>query len=202
MELDVQMCSPFALWSSWRKFLNFLINTYWQINLFGWYYLTSTDDNSCEDSQSIFLINRSAVAVFNTKIEMLTYLLTYLLTHFLTYSLTYLFTYLFAYLFKCLVLTYLLTYLLVYLLAHLLSYSLTHLLTYLLIHLHIYLPTYLHIYLLTYLLTYLLCPLYLCIISMAKVLEALISKGRRVRRAVEQREAAFGLADLSTHGTG
>lgn len=35
---------------------------------------------------------------------------------------------------------------------------------------------------------------------MAKVLEALISKGRRVRRAVEQKEVAFGLADLSTHG--
>ena len=34
---------------------------------------------------------------------------------------------------------------------------------------------------------------------MAKVLEALIAKGRRVRRAAEQKEVAFGLADLSTH---
>ena len=31
-----------------------------------------------------------------------------------------------------------------------------------------------------------------------KVLEALIAKGRRVRRPCEQREVAFGLADLST----
>lgn len=34
---------------------------------------------------------------------------------------------------------------------------------------------------------------------MAKVLEALISKGRRARRPPEQKEIAFGLADLSTH---
>ena len=34
---------------------------------------------------------------------------------------------------------------------------------------------------------------------MAKVLESLISKGRRARRAPEQKEIAFGLADLSTH---
>lgn len=34
---------------------------------------------------------------------------------------------------------------------------------------------------------------------MAKVLEALIAKGRRVRRPQEQKEVAFGLADLSTH---
>lgn len=34
---------------------------------------------------------------------------------------------------------------------------------------------------------------------MAKVLEALIAKGRRVQRAIEQKEVAFGLADLSTH---
>ena len=34
---------------------------------------------------------------------------------------------------------------------------------------------------------------------MAKVLEALIAKGRRVRRPREQKEVAFGLADLSTH---
>lgn len=34
---------------------------------------------------------------------------------------------------------------------------------------------------------------------MAKVLEALISKGRRVRRPREQKEVAFGLADISTH---
>ena len=34
---------------------------------------------------------------------------------------------------------------------------------------------------------------------MAKVLEALIARGRRVRRPREQREVAFGLADLSTH---
>ena len=34
---------------------------------------------------------------------------------------------------------------------------------------------------------------------MAKVLEALIAKGRRVRRPREQREVSFGLADLSTH---
>lgn len=33
---------------------------------------------------------------------------------------------------------------------------------------------------------------------MAKVLEALVARGRRVRRAREQREVAFGLADLST----
>jgi len=35
---------------------------------------------------------------------------------------------------------------------------------------------------------------------MAKVLESLISKGRRARRPPEQKEVAFGLADLSTHG--
>ena len=35
---------------------------------------------------------------------------------------------------------------------------------------------------------------------MAKVLEALIAKGRRVRRPREQKEVAFGLCDLSTHG--
>ena len=34
---------------------------------------------------------------------------------------------------------------------------------------------------------------------MAKVLEALIAKGRRVRRPREQKEVAFGLCDLSTH---
>jgi hypothetical protein len=34
---------------------------------------------------------------------------------------------------------------------------------------------------------------------MAKVLEALIAKGRRVKRPREQKEVAFGLADLSTH---
>jgi hypothetical protein len=34
---------------------------------------------------------------------------------------------------------------------------------------------------------------------MAKVLEALIAKGRRVRRPREQKEVAFGIADLSTH---
>ena len=34
---------------------------------------------------------------------------------------------------------------------------------------------------------------------MAKVLEGLIAKGRRVRHPREQREVAFGLADLSTH---
>ena len=34
---------------------------------------------------------------------------------------------------------------------------------------------------------------------MAKVLETLIARGRRVRRPKEQREVAFGLADLSTH---
>lgn len=34
---------------------------------------------------------------------------------------------------------------------------------------------------------------------MAKVLESLIAKGRRARRPVEQKEVAFGLADLSTH---
>ena len=34
---------------------------------------------------------------------------------------------------------------------------------------------------------------------MAKVLEALIARGRRVRRPREQREVAFGLADMSTH---
>jgi hypothetical protein len=36
---------------------------------------------------------------------------------------------------------------------------------------------------------------------MAKVLESLIAKGRRARRPPEQKEVAFGLADLSTHGT-
>lgn len=35
---------------------------------------------------------------------------------------------------------------------------------------------------------------------MAKVIEALIAKGRRARRPPEQKEVAFGLADLSTHG--
>ena len=35
---------------------------------------------------------------------------------------------------------------------------------------------------------------------MAKVLEALIAKGRRSKRPQEQKEIAFGLADLSTHG--
>lgn len=35
---------------------------------------------------------------------------------------------------------------------------------------------------------------------MAKVLEALIAKGRRAKRPQEQKEIAFGLADLSTHG--
>lgn len=35
---------------------------------------------------------------------------------------------------------------------------------------------------------------------MAKVLEALIAKGKRARRPREQKEVAFGLADLSTHG--
>ena len=35
---------------------------------------------------------------------------------------------------------------------------------------------------------------------MAKVLEALIAKGRRVKRPREQKEVAFGLCDLSTHG--
>ncbi len=34
---------------------------------------------------------------------------------------------------------------------------------------------------------------------MAKVLEALIAKGRRAKRPREQKEIAFGLADLSTH---
>ena len=34
---------------------------------------------------------------------------------------------------------------------------------------------------------------------MAKVLETLIARGRRVRRPKDQREVAFGLADLSTH---
>jgi hypothetical protein len=32
-----------------------------------------------------------------------------------------------------------------------------------------------------------------------QVLEALIAKGRRARRPREQKEVAFGLADLSTH---
>ena len=35
---------------------------------------------------------------------------------------------------------------------------------------------------------------------MAKVLEGLIARGRRVHHAREQRDVAFGLADLSTHG--
>lgn len=35
---------------------------------------------------------------------------------------------------------------------------------------------------------------------MAKVLEALIAKGRRAKRPQDQKEIAFGLADLSTHG--
>ncbi len=35
---------------------------------------------------------------------------------------------------------------------------------------------------------------------MAKVLESLIAKGRRAKRPPEQKEVAFGLADLSTHG--
>ena len=34
---------------------------------------------------------------------------------------------------------------------------------------------------------------------MSKLLETLIARGRRVRRPREQREVAFGLADLSTH---
>ncbi|KAJ1402223.1 hypothetical protein B484DRAFT_405473, partial [Ochromonadaceae sp. CCMP2298] len=34
---------------------------------------------------------------------------------------------------------------------------------------------------------------------MAKVLESLIAKGRRARRPPEQKEIAFGLADISTH---
>ena len=34
---------------------------------------------------------------------------------------------------------------------------------------------------------------------MSKLLESLIARGRRVRRPREQREVAFGLADLSTH---
>lgn len=34
---------------------------------------------------------------------------------------------------------------------------------------------------------------------MSKQLESLIARGRRVRRPREQREVAFGLADLSTH---
>ena len=34
---------------------------------------------------------------------------------------------------------------------------------------------------------------------MAKLLEALIARGRRVRRPREQREVSFGLAELSTH---
>ena len=34
---------------------------------------------------------------------------------------------------------------------------------------------------------------------MAKVLESLIAKGRRAKRPPEQKEVAFGLADLSTH---
>jgi hypothetical protein len=34
---------------------------------------------------------------------------------------------------------------------------------------------------------------------MSKVLEALIARGRRVKRPREQREVAFGLAELSTH---
>jgi hypothetical protein len=37
-------------------------------------------------------------------------------------------------------------------------------------------------------------------VFMAKVLESLIAKGRRARRPPEQKEIAFGLADLSTHG--
>jgi hypothetical protein len=41
------------------------------------------------------------------------------------------------------------------------------------------------------------CP---CKSKMAKVLESLIAKGRRARRPPEQKEVAFGLADLSTHG--
>ena len=34
---------------------------------------------------------------------------------------------------------------------------------------------------------------------MSKLLETLIARGRRVRRPKEQREVAFGMADLSTH---
>lgn len=34
---------------------------------------------------------------------------------------------------------------------------------------------------------------------MAKILESLIAKGRRAKRPPEQKEVAFGLADLSTH---
>ena len=34
---------------------------------------------------------------------------------------------------------------------------------------------------------------------MSQLLEALIARGRRVRRPREQREVAFGLADMSTH---
>lgn len=36
-------------------------------------------------------------------------------------------------------------------------------------------------------------------ITMSKVLEALVAKGRQARRPREQKEVAFGLADLSTH---
>jgi len=35
---------------------------------------------------------------------------------------------------------------------------------------------------------------------MAKVLESLIAKGRKSNRPPDQKEVAFGLADLSTHG--
>ena len=35
---------------------------------------------------------------------------------------------------------------------------------------------------------------------MAKELESLIAKGRRAKRPPEQKEVAFGLADLSTYG--
>ncbi len=35
---------------------------------------------------------------------------------------------------------------------------------------------------------------------MAKQLESLIAKGRRAKRPPEQKEVAFGLADLSTYG--
>ena len=34
---------------------------------------------------------------------------------------------------------------------------------------------------------------------MSKLLEMLVARGRRVRRPREQREVAFGLADMSTH---
>jgi len=36
-------------------------------------------------------------------------------------------------------------------------------------------------------------------IAPPQVLEALVAKGRRAKRPREQKEVAFGLADLSTH---